>query len=309
MEKLTLDQYATEAGVGEKNTVSSGPDNGANNNIAARFWNCNRHGSTQQAFDFAVRFAQAGKQQEDVVSLSAGGMNIGGHGNEGLLTTGQGQNGPFDPAKIMYIYNEYNWGPQLDRVKPTAITMISIWSCHTGAGADGAEFLYRMALRCGRAVRAGTGFLYSNSSSMWWENGSVWQVATPNNKPAPIAPPSAHFVGDEMAMFEVDGGEMSVSDLVSIEIERFVFDRSAGASKSASGEGAVEIAGKLFSSIPLDMKGVANSGLVTAVITLTFKSKNSIVLDVYNDRLAIEREGLTGYYLNAQLRTLFDLMK
>lgn len=308
MQKLGLSQFATEAGVGEKNTVSNGPDNGANNNVAARFWNCARHGSTQQAMDFGVSLVPFGTQPAGATVSSAGGMNIGGHGNEGLLTTGQGQNGPFDVNKLIYIYNEYVWGPQLDRVKPTPITMISIWSCHTGAGPDGAELLYRMAERCGRAVRAGTGFLYSNANNMWWENGAVWQVATPGNKPSPIAAPSPHFTGAS-TMFEVNGKDQPLSDIVSIDIERVVFDQPAGGSKSASGDSAIASVRTLFAPTALDLKGVANSGLITATIKITFKSGDTIILDVYNDRLAVERAGETGYYLNTQFRTMYDLLK
>lgn len=307
MQKLSLDEFATEAGIGEKNTVSNGPDNGANNNVAARLWNCARHGSTQQAFDFAVSFSNSATSSPGPNFASAGGMNIGGHGNEGLLTTGQGQNGPFDANKLIYIYNENIWGPQLDRVKPTPITMISIWSCHTGAGPDGAELLYRMAERCGRAVRGGTGFLYSNPSNIWWENGAVWQVATPGNKPAPIAAPSPHFTGAS-AMFEVNGTEQSISELAGMEIERVIFDQNAGASKMVSGDAAVAAASSLFAPTALDLRGVANSGLITAVIKLRFKSGDTITLDVYNDRLAIERIGETGYYLNTQFRLMYDLL-
>ena len=308
MQKLDVSQFAVEAGVGEKNTVSSGPDNGGNNNIAARFWQCARHGSTKQAFDFAVSLVSFGTQRLEPVVSSAGGMNIAGHGNEGMLTTGQGQNGPFDTNQFIYLYNEDIWGPQLDRVKPTPITMISVWSCHTGAGPDGAELLYRMAVRCGRAVRAGTGFLYSTPDKMWWENGSVWQVATPSNKPPPIAAPSPHFIGAS-SMFEINGQDRTFSDIGSIEIERCVFDQTVGARKALSGEPATAAAGMLFTSPDLDMKGISNSGLITAIVKLTFKSGEAIVFDVYNDRLAVERTGETAYYLNAQFRTFYDLLR
>ena len=211
MKRLSINEYAFQlpapAGIGAKNTISSGPDDGTNNLLASHFWQPKRHATTQEATTNGL----------SIVSLagasSTGELNVGGHGNEGILETGMGQTGPFDNGRIILNWNEYAWGPELDRIKASSVTQVSIWSCHTGAGQEGADLLFAMAKRCGRAVRAGTGFLYSNAKETWWENGSVWQVATPANKPNPIPAPSPHSIMADPLKFEVNGQEVEATDV------------------------------------------------------------------------------------------------
>jgi len=310
MLKLQLSDIATEVGskvgVGEKNTVSSGPDNGFNNFLAARFWNCARHATTQQAIDFSLSFVALSSIHDGPGSLSAGGLNLGGHGNEGYLETGQGQSGPYNPGTSIHNYNQGAWGPQLDKLKPSPITMLSIWSCHTGAGQDGADLLYAMAVRCGRAVRARTGFTYTNSTSVWFENNSTWQVATPSHKPAPIAAPTPHFVGT-MVVFETAGANLSAEDVVGVTIERMTAPDAKTTPKSLTDAAAAQLVKDLFVPNAMDMD-VAIMGFITATIAVTFKGGATLVFDVYNDRLAVEQSAKTGYYLRGPLKTLYDLL-
>jgi len=306
MQKLQLADFASEAGVGEKNTVSNGPDNNANNLMAARFWNCGRHGTTQQAVDFGLALVAATSGQDGPGALSAGAMNIGGHGNEGSLETGKGQTGPYNESTFIYFFNEHNWGPQLDRLKPTPITLLSIWSCHTGAGQDGADMLYKMAVRCGRAVRARTGFTFVNDSNIWFENNSVWQVATPSNKPAPIEAPTQHFTPATI-VFEVGGTHTAADSLASLTIEPTNLANVRGAPKSVSSAAAAQFVKELFVPSAMDMD-VAIMAFITAQITLKFNGGATLAFDVYNDRLAVEKSSKTGYYLRGRLKALYDLL-
>jgi hypothetical protein len=296
MRKLSIQEFAFQdvsaAGIGERNTISNGPDDGTNNVLASHFWNPSRHGTTLQALDNALVAPVLGSGVDKRIATgSAGGLNIGGHGNDGLLETGMGQTGPFNVGQIIYRYNEYNWGPQFDRINPTSITMVSIWSCHTGAGIDGAELLFGMAKRCGRAVRAGT----------WWEKGYVWQVATPNNKPAPIEAPTPHLDRTEMATFIVGGAELDAAQVEGATITTRSIHGVASVAVAVDGESAGEFAAKALTGPALDLQDISVSGMETGQIDLTFKDGQHLRLTVYNDRLAVDNNSNTGYYLSASL--------
>lgn len=303
MKKLKIHEYAypnpSPAGIGAKNTVSNGPDDGANNLLASHFWQAKRHGSTPGAVDNGLTMLQ------EIDGLSTGELNIGGHGNEGQVETGMGQTGPFDSGKLITTWNESSWGPDLDKIKASSVTQISIWSCHTGAGQDGANLLYAMAMRCGRAVRAGTGFLYSNVKETWWENGAVWQVATPTNKPAPINAPSQHSLMQDPLLFEVGGKEVPVADVKSMEITILHSNVKALTSKTLHGANAQSAVSSLFLPPALEMSaGVL--AMVTANITLSFNDGCSAKFIVYNDRLAVDTDSQTGYYLAPSVQRLYS---
>lgn len=312
MKKLTIREYAylavEEPGIGEKNTVSNGPDNGALNCLAAHFWSAMRHGSTQQAIDNGlsrVLIKIDPTPPGALISegaLGAGPLNIAGHANEGCFETGMGQTGPFNPNQWVATWNESNWGPQLDRIKPSSVTVISIWGCHPGAGQEGADLLFAMARRSGRAVRGGTGFLYC-SDHIYWENGSVWQVATPTTKPVPIQAPSQHGIFLEKMNFEHEGKELDAADVVAIEVSLQALGQGRISSKTLNGQAAKDVVIHLFKSPPMDMTNVFVPAVVTAKVRISFSSNNAIEFVVYNDRLAVDEKSRTGYYV-ASIRSL-----
>ncbi|UJW81185.1 hypothetical protein [Hydrogenophaga sp. SL48] len=303
MKRLPLNQFAYPApvlaGIGAKNTISSGPDDGANNGLAACFWQPLRHGSTSQAVSNSLSALI-----EVAGAASTGELNIGGHGNEGILETGMGQSGPFDVNTIIQSWNEYAWGPELDKINPSRITLVSIWSCHTGAGQDGADLLYAMARRCGRAVRAGTGFLYNNGQKLWWENGTVWQVATPTHKPDPISAPTPHLLmmGTPLE-FEVGGKDYTVADIEEIAITLTLQKNAVATTTVIDGIAAKSAASSLFLPPALEMDAMV-SGFITGKIHLLFTDKALLDFDVYNDRLAISPETKTAYYLSGSIKSL-----
>src|SRR5277367_1281161 len=57
----------------------------------------------------------------------AGIANIVGHGNDGLIVTGQGQS-PSDPNKFITTWNQNLWGPLVRALKGKAST-IKLWAC------------------------------------------------------------------------------------------------------------------------------------------------------------------------------------
>lgn len=305
MRKLQIHEYAyanpSPSGIGAKNTISNGPDNGANNLLASHFWQPKRHSSTQGAADNGLTLLGA------IEGMSTGELNIGGHGNEGLLETGTGQNGPFDSKKMILTWNEYDWGPSLDQIKNSSVTQITIWSCHTGAGQDGADLLFGMAKRCGRAVRAGTGFLYSNDKQTWWEAGSVWQVATPTNRPVPIPAPSPHLSMQATLLFDVGGKDVPVTDVQTIEISTILGNAKAASPKMLTGASAQNLVASLFLPQALEMSAEVMA-LLTAQLVLTFTDGSLANFDVFNDRLAVDRVSQTAYYLTPGLQQIYNFL-
>lgn len=308
MQRLELSEIASAAfsasGIGEKNTVSNGPDDGANPCQANHWWRVMRHGSTAEAVSNIlnaplISFDPPAPALEIAPGLaSTGAANIVGHGNEGQLETGMGQTGPFDNAKIILNWNEWAWGPELDKIKTSGVTYVSIWACHPGAGPDGAEFVYRLAKRCDRAVRAGTGFLYCNRQKIWWENGSVWQVGTPNHKPDPIAAPTPHFL--TMAVQLEDGEEIvGAESVVSVRIDQRVRLRDAVGTMNFDEREAPWFVEQLFRSEPIDLSDVGIPAMVTAMLAVRFKSGGEETFTVYNDRLARNQRTGTAYYIGS----------
>ena len=297
-------QAFTATGIGEKNTVSNGPDQGANNCQASHWWNVRRHGNTTQAIDNLL-VAAILKIAPDVPEiytaagiLSTGAANIVGHANEGQLETGMGQTGPFSNDQIILPWNEWNWGPQFDRINPTGITYVSLWGCNPGAGEQGADLLYAVAKRCGRAVRAPTGTLFCNSQSIWLENGSQWQVATPTNRPNPIPAPSPHFMGADMK-FEVGGAELDLNDVQAIHLEKASITAKTAVLSAYRGAAAKSVVQSLFKSPAIDLSKVAIPAFITARATLEFVGGVTATFEILNDRIAVDTKTRFGYYVGS----------
>lgn len=302
MKKLPLNSFAYSdvfaSGIGERNTVSNGPDDGANNLMASHFWNVKRHGTTAEAVNNGL-VAPLTAEQSIAPFTSAGGLNIGGHGNEGQLETGAGQHSAYDGQKWVLLWNEYIWDNEVERLGPTPITVVTIWSCHTGAGEDGADLLFALAKRAGRAVRARTGFTYVSSKELTFENGSVWQVATPEHRPAAIAAPTPHLAILAQLEFETASQRICpVSDIATLQVFPAGPHAWSGQAKSVTGLDAMALATALFHPAPMDMQ-LSVMGFVTARIQLGFTNGEGIEFTVYNDRLAVDHHRHTGYYLKS----------
>ena len=295
MRKLTISEFAYPdphfTGIGERNTVSSGgdvkPEDHANDQLASHFENCMRHDSTTKAVDNAL-------------SAVGQGINIGGHDEAGFPETGVGQGGPFTDGQCIYLYNQDSWGPQLDRLANAAITTISIWSCHVGAEDDGADLLYAMAKRAQHAVRAGTGYLFSDSQHTWWQNGSVWQVATPTSRPAPITrPPGNTIVAQDARVIPTPNGSFRLDEVAEVRVEAVAYNRlfTAGI-RELAGQAAAEFVGHLFVGSPMDFRGISVTALATATIVIRSTGGDEVTFTVLNGGLAIDRATDTGFYLS-----------
>ena len=106
------------------------------------------------------------------LGVGQGIANIVGHGNDGLIVTGQGQT-PSDPNKFITTWNENIWGPLLKPLKGKAGT-VKLWACHPGTGQPGADLLYAMMLETNATCLGPTGFLYCSNNGLYLEPNSTW---------------------------------------------------------------------------------------------------------------------------------------
>lgn len=275
---------ATTAGIGNYITVSAGADNGANNCMASKMWQAARHSTTKQAVDnllakIPARIAVAGQ----------GNCWIGGHGNEGLLETGCGQGSGDYKTQYVMTWNEAYWGPEFDRLKNKNFIMTYIFSCHTGAGDQGADVLWQLAKRTGRPAAGRTGFTYCGNS-ITFEGGSVWQVATPDARPTPIKAPTEHLtiMSRATTILIPQGGvlrPLEPADIRSVSIRRRGMDGRMGPSSNVSrSDQRYEILlSTLFVYGPARLPGDPTA-MMTATVTIVTRG-GTVTAEIYNDRL------------------------
>jgi hypothetical protein len=289
--------------IGGASAISAGPDNGANDKLALRFSNPTRHRNTREALDSLNSSPSTARR-----------VNICGHGNLGYVETGKGQLPQFDAARMFGIWSlSYN-AAEIATLSRRDFALFSIYSCDTGAGQSGAEFLFRLANALGRATRARTGLMFIDTHEITYEPGSTWQVAFPGSKPTSIPTPS----GDN---FRRNGTEIhfpfkrGLAPLIASSIEGIKIHRLSGSSPKETyidrEADVLELLETLFYSEPLASSGIVPAFL-TAEITLGLvdsKGKTSeVTLDVFNDRIV--RESVSGvfYYTRSDFGTLLNLV-
>lgn len=300
------------SGIGDHNTVSNGPDTGANNNLACAFWQSMRHATTQDAVNnFKSRL---GIPLSEPFGIS--GLNIAGHGNEGFFTTGSGQNGVSDyRTNFMANWNEFIWGPIFDQLKNSNVTILTIWSCHTGAGVEGADFLFALAKRINKPVRGCTGFLFSNDRcQVWLENGAVWQVATPQSRPNPISAPSPHFSPEtsRTGVMEVDAFNINNSDIISMTI-LFKGHEISRLSRSITESDIISsISDEITNSTKFELPGKP-AAFMTAELRVSYKNQSGgeseYVLQFMNDRMVVISGKDIGFYVGPVLLGILKTLR
>jgi hypothetical protein len=105
--------------------------------------------------------------------------------------------------------------------------------------------------------------------------------------------------------FEVNGQEVEVTDVDSIEVVSVSLGARVSAAKSLRGQVAQSAVVSLFLPPALDMPAQV-SAMKTAAITLHFGKFGDLVFDVYNDRLAVNQESKTAYYLSPTVQRLYN---
>jgi hypothetical protein len=281
-------------GIGERNTISSGPDDGTLNKDAAVFWNPLRHGTSTVLANNLVGNTATEKA-----------CNVCAHGNVGFFETGAGQKLPYGPGLYVFTWNQSDWQPQFQRLGARNYLQMTIWACETGQGQDGADLLYAIAQTAGCAVRATNGLVWTNGQSIWLEAGAVWVTATPTQRPSPVGPPhhlTMALEKDNTLLIRVAGKLMRISpkNVSQIRIERFGIMKRRRAAFLLSGAAAQELAWRLFASKPFKMPGTP-SAFITARAEVTLRpsrgkaaQKRSLV--IYNDRLVYDTTSQEAYY-------------
>ncbi len=227
---------------------------------------------------------------------NAGIAEIVGHGNDGLIVTGQGQS-PTDPNKFITTWNESaNWGPLLQRLRGKA-TIIKLWACHPGTGQPGADLLYAMMLRTNATCMGPTGFLYCGSNGFSLEPNSTWQVASPGHpKPNPIAAPSPHFLHEfDSWKLDIGGNHMiKLQDITTVDVAR-----DGKSLLTLHGDAAKGFLQLIDFTTPFKVDGVVGA-IITGHLTLTFKDDQGKDQQrkfiVYNNRLLQSEADPSVYY-------------
>lgn len=298
-------------GLGDHNTVSSGPDNGFNNNVAKWFWKQMRHSTTEQAVNnWLSRIPKNINTENEIELFGSGNLNIGGHGNEGQLETGYGQNGQYDyRTNFLGTWNEFYWRPFLEKLKGKKFPIIYIYSCHSGAGQRGADFLYQLARVTGKPVAGRTGFTYANSRpQVWFEKGSVWQVALPDRKPDPIEAPTPHFSKLDMLLFSNGKTFLSIelSQVTKVSLTKTSLFSSPNVRQvNTPDELNKELLKDFFASEPFEIDGqfsAMKTGELIVAVT-TDKGEEKYEFDLYNDRLVGDKYG-NYYYSNTNIYSI-----
>lgn len=299
--------------VGKINNVSAGPDNGALDCTAGCWWLAMRHSTVEQAITNTLTRVPGGlasapspKRTPDSAPEPMGcyPVNIDGHGSDGFMTFGSGQTGNQDyKTNVIMNWNQTFWEPQFRRLAGKCIPDLWLFSCHTGAGEEGADLLYAIAKIIGKPVHARTGLTYCGSKCVTFEPGSVWQTATPTYRPPAIPPPSMisyRRSRTAIATLEVDKTATEVPlDAVEEVILSRAFLGKATIEVKFEAKRAAALADQLLYSDPFTPPGQPLSH-ITGEVTLRLmiaKTLRARAFEIHSDRLLRDKESGLFYYL------------
>jgi hypothetical protein len=247
-------------------------------------------GTCQQAAQNLLGYGMAlGSAKPGAQDISR--LVIVGHGNAGLISTGDGQS----PSTVLGYISSGNyavWQPYFAPLYNHG-SLLTLCGCDCGAEAAGALFLYQLATLINRPVRGRTGlvFLSCPGAYITYENGSVWQVAQPGVMPTPI--PKPHTVAIPSDKIELASGVSELSELTRLTIHlpngaavRLDDQRGRSLAMAANLGQLVRIKGT---------PGAVTTGVVE-VFVRTHKTESGHAFTIYNDRLLQDRSDPTAFY-------------
>lgn len=265
-------------------------DNGFLNCARAGSPGAANHGSTQQAVANLMGCTAAGAKAASLI----------GHGNDGIIVTGTGQQAN-DSTKYISLWNQGVWQPHVQQLRGR-VNSLALWACHPGTGDAGADFLFHLAQVVRTNVSGPTGFLYCQGGNLWLEAKSVWQVATPNSRPPAIPAPTGHLEEPQMDMALVVGSEVrriSVSRVVSARYSSTAPSRrSQGALIQLDSQEAQSLVALVDFASPF-RPGGAPAALETGRLTLVVDIDRANVdrnFAVFNDKLLQDMDYPDVYY-------------
>jgi hypothetical protein len=282
-------------GIGAISTVSSGSDTGANNCLAGKLDKAQRHGTTEKAVENVIgRLISPSSADEKAILEQKGLVIIAGHGYAGAFETGSGQNGDYDDKWDVNTWNQYAWEDDFMKMKGKQFKILRILSCDTGAEQDGADLLYEMAKIVGKPVAARTGLTSCGSNGITFQDGTTWQVATPEKKPDPIQSPKIAIM-NESAKWKIylkgSVEEITYDDIESIEIVRYSRGREQVSQRVFKTSDHIKMIGNLiFGGI---VGGVgAPLGKLTAELRIHFSSEGMEPVENFKNFLVFNNKYL-----------------
>ena len=239
--------------------------------------------------------------------------NFVGHGNDGIIVTGTGQN-VSDTKKYIAWWNRNSWQADIQRLRGRA-AIVRLWACHPGTAQEGLDLL-NYVCQDSQAISMGpTGFLYCGGGSFSLEANSTWQVVTPGQPlPAPIPAPTPHFNLIFSVMKLTDGKEyehIAAEDVTAVEI--LTGDGTRTLQKLAP-QDSLDFIHIVSFDAPFAVEGVP-AAIVTARIRVHFRESAARLVGasrdfiVWNDR-QLEDVKYPGhfYYAHSGLRSLLRMI-
>jgi hypothetical protein len=251
--------------------------------------------NTDQAVNSLLNCLSSGlRGSEDAFTANKGLPVMVGHGNEGFFATGAGQSGQTSD-QYLATWNMSSWEPHMRRLHDRPQPILSLLTCHVGAGEDGADLLFEIAKVIGYPVRGRTGFTYCGNAQITFEAGSTWQTATPQARPTPIPAPSPHLQETVMPMtlFDAYGTrrEVDLDAVESVEVQRPLTTALGAESPSVTltGSTARDLL-RLINFAEAFRPGGAPGAMVSSVLRINFSQRGAQQIwgrdfAVYNNRL------------------------
>ncbi|MBD1843930.1 hypothetical protein H6F89_11070 [Cyanobacteria bacterium FACHB-63] len=282
-------------------TADAGADNGYSGCCKSKFPGATSHPTTSTAITNLINSFTQSSVAVNAAATKQGLPWIIGHGASGYLTTGCGQGASSDENRVA-TWNEGTWGNLFALLQKVNYPILTILSCDTGAGEDGADLLFAIAKRTKRQVRARTGLTFCGGA-ITYEQGSTWQIATPDHRPNPISEPS--FISQlevpmDMKLTTDEGFEdvpiSAVSEVTVTRINRFLDERSTRAHVTLD-ENDLTVLLQL-----VDFSNPFQPGMPAAILTskidVVFKDERYVrrQFNVYNDRLLQDVENPSVFY-------------
>jgi hypothetical protein len=284
-------------GIGEHNSVETGqPDNGALACGAAHFWNPMRNGTTKELVNnFLGRLA-----------TQSGNLNIDGHGDIGQIATGGGQDPSWDPDKDQLVadWNIAGWAQEISPLKNKAFTILTIYSCDTGANQGGADLLFQMANILNRPVRARTDEVTCGVGGILY-TGGTWQVAYPGPKPPTVIPKTGAVILAEKIRSETCYVTPYSLSFRKKDVLKVTIQRSMQGSRATIlfGKPAIDFVEMLMAYPEVDIGGQPLALLTGSVtIDLVIQDRESTIgFNIYNDRIVMSGSSTVARFVSDSL--------
>jgi hypothetical protein len=226
---------------------------------------------------------------------------IVGHGMSGDISAGSGA-GAITVGQDIGITTESDWQAKLSTLGGRQFDKLTLLSCNTGAGTDGAQLLQDLANTVKQPVTASTGKIFCDPATgdISFEDGNQWQTATPSGTtPAPLSTPVHAFQTTKGKLILNDGKELYQIDLASKPTAVFSSNpQSRARPVTLGGEDALEWLRYVDFAHPSTIKGEPGAK-VTAFLRLTFsRQKQNVAKEytVFNDDLLQDQANHHIYY-------------